>query len=209
MAGVAYASLSNDSAYQVSAFTVDRAYIKEDTLFNLPMVAFEEVETIFSPDEYKMVVSISFRRVNKLRAEKFYQAKAKGYQLISHISSKTTSPSNLVIGENSRIGSNCTLGPFVKIGDNVVVASGCIIGHHTVIKDHCFLAAGVVVAGSVTIEPYCFIGANATIRDRLTIAAECVIGAGSVILEDTQEKGVYMAKPAEKLPITSDKLPLG
>jgi len=37
-----------------------------------------------------MFLSISFVGINKLRAEKYDQAKAKGYQLINYVSSKAT-----------------------------------------------------------------------------------------------------------------------
>jgi hypothetical protein len=47
------------------------------------------------------------------------------------------------------------------------------------------------------------------VRDRLTIGEASVIGAGSVILEDTVARGVYLAKTADRLPISSDELPLG
>lgn len=56
------------------------------------------------------------------------------------------------------------------------------------------------------LEPYCYVGINATVRDKVRIAPSCIIGAGAVILNDTVEKGVYIARPADLLPITSDKL---
>jgi sugar O-acyltransferase (sialic acid O-acetyltransferase NeuD family) len=209
VASATYSVFTHDSPYEVAAFTVDQEYIKEDTLFGLPVVPFEDIETIYSPDNYSMFISISFRGVNKLRAEKYFQAKEKGYQLVSHISSKAIVAPELTIGENSTIGANCLIGPFVEIGANVMVGGGSSLGHHTIIKDHCFLAGSVVIAGSVTVEPYCFLGVNSTVRDRITIARECVIGAGALILEDTREKEVYIGKPADLLPISSDELPLG
>lgn len=65
-----------------------------------------------------------------------------------------------------------------------------------------------MTGGSVTVEPYCFIGLNATIRNKIRIASHCYIGAGAVILQDTKEREVYMARPAELLPISSDDLPI-
>jgi UDP-3-O-[3-hydroxymyristoyl] glucosamine N-acyltransferase len=155
-----------------------------------------------------MFISISFRKVNRLRAEKYAQAKAKGYTLVSQVSSRANLPAGFQTGDNCLVGA-CNIGPFVEVGSNVIIASGCVIGHHTVIKDHCYLGPGAVVSGSVTVEPYCFIGSGAVIRDRLTIKEATVIGAGSVILEDTVERGVYLAKTADRLPISSEQLPLG
>jgi acetyltransferase-like isoleucine patch superfamily enzyme len=47
---------------------------------------------------------------------------------------------------------------------------------------------------------HCFIGIGAVIRDNVVIAPSCIIGAGAVILSDIVEHGVYMTKPAYKLP---------
>lgn len=206
VASVGYFYLTHDSPHDVVAFTVDRAYIEKDKLFGLPVVPFEEVEVLYPPREHKMLVMISYRKVNKLRAEKYYQAKEKGYEFISYVSSRATSWPGLEVGDNCFIMEENVIQPFVRIGNNVIMWSGNHIGHHSIIKDHCFLASHVVVSGSVTIEPYCFIGVNATIRDNITIAAECVIGAGALILSDTREKGVYVGKAAELIPRESNKL---
>lgn len=206
VARVVHCFLSHDSPYEVAAFTVDGEYINEDTLCGLPVVPFADVESIYPPDEYGMLVAVGYIGVNRLRAERYAQAKAMGYQLISYVSSRATTWPGLVIGENCVIGANNAIHPFVEIGDNVIISGSCTVGHHTVIKEHCFLASGVAVAGGVTVEPYCFLGTNAIVRNRITIATECVIGAGAVVLEDTQERGVYMARPADLLPIPSDKV---
>lgn len=201
-----YFYLTHDSPYEVAAFTVDGEYIKEDTLFGLPVVPFEDIESIYSPDDYKMSVPITFRKLNRLRAEKYYQAKAKGYQLINHISSKSTTWPGLVIGDNCFIYEDCVIQPFAEIGNNVVIAPGSLIGHHSVIKDHCFLAAHTVVLGCVTVEPYCFLGANSTINNGITIARECVVGAGAFINKSTQERGIYIGRGAELMPKPSNEL---
>ena len=42
-----YFYLTHDSPYEVAAFTVDREYIEEETLFGLPVVPFEDIESIY------------------------------------------------------------------------------------------------------------------------------------------------------------------
>lgn len=198
--------LTHDSPYDVVAFTVDQDYIKEETLCNLPVVAFENIELSHPPNEYKILVAVWFGKVNKTRAEKYYQAKAKGYSLISYISSKSTICPGLVLGDNCIILGNCAIQPFVKLGNNITLLDGCVIGHHSIIKDHCFLSLHAVVSGEVILEPYCFLGANSTIRNNVVIASECVIGAGTLILENTRERGVYKGNPATFLPKPSNEL---
>ena len=208
----AYWYLTHDSQYEVAAFTVDPAYIKEDKLFGLPVVSFENIESIYPPSKYKMLLHINSTLpikvggLDRLRNKKYYEAKAKGYELINYISSQATTWPGLTIGDNCRILANSTVEPFARIGNDVTIGVGSMVSHDTVIKDHCTVIHNAVVLGNVTVEPYCFIGTNATIRSGITIARECIIGAGALILEDTVEKGIYKGNPAQLLPIPSDKL---
>ena len=198
--------LTHDSPHEVVAFTVDHEFMQSKEHLGLPVVPFEEVETRYSPDGFMMGIAVSYRKGNKLRAEKYFQSKRKGYQLISYVCSKTTTWPGLVIGDNCFVGEGSVIQPFVEVGSNVFLGSHTFVGHHTIIKDHCFTSANVAISGAVTIEPYCFVGLNATIRDNITIARECVIGAGALILKDTEEKGVYIGRPAKRLPTASDEL---
>lgn len=199
-------ALTHDSPYEVIAFTVDQKYMKEKEFYGLPVVPFEEIETVFKPDDYKMLISVYASRVNRTRAEKYYQAKEKGYELITYISSKAIVPPDLVIGDNCFIGEGVICRPFLKIENNVFVMSGAFLGHDTLIREHCFIAGRAVVLGGVIVEPYSVIGANSTVQDGVKIARECVIGAGSVINENTLEKGIYRVNPPTLLPVPSDKM---
>ena len=205
-ASLAHFYLTHDSPHEVVAFTVDRDYLKESELFDLPVVAFDEVERLYPPDEFRMFVPISFKKMNHLRAKKYDEAKAKGYQLISYISSKATVWPGFVPGDNCFIFEDNTIQPFVKIGNNVVLWSGNHIGHHTVIMDHVFISSHVVICGCCTLEPYSFFGVNSTVRDGTTVARETLVGASALILKDTKEYEVYKGIPAELLGIRSDEL---
>jgi sugar O-acyltransferase (sialic acid O-acetyltransferase NeuD family) len=206
MTSMIYFYLTHDSPFEVAAFTVDGDHIKEDMLLGLPVVAFEDIERRYPPGEFEMSIPISYRRVNQLRAEKYRQAKAKGYQLINYISSKATTWPGLLIGDNCIILEGCIVQPFADIGSNVVMGCSSLVGHHCVIGDHCFLAPGAVTLGYVRVGPYCFLGANSTIRDGITLGGECLIGAGVSIGRDTKEKQVYIGGQTEPLAKRSDEL---
>jgi sugar O-acyltransferase (sialic acid O-acetyltransferase NeuD family) len=202
-----YMYLTHDSPYKVAAFTVDREYIKEDTLLGVPVVPFEDVESIYPPNDHKMSLVISYRNMNRLKAEKYAQAKAKGYELITYISSKTMTFPGMVVGDNCFILEYSSIGPYARIGNDVFIGSGSIIGHNSIIKDHCFVGPHAVILGSTTVEPYCVIGANSTIKDGgIIIARECIIAAGVTITKDTEERGVYIGRPAELAPKRSNEL---
>jgi sugar O-acyltransferase (sialic acid O-acetyltransferase NeuD family) len=193
-AQVACVYLTQDSPYEVAAFTVHERYITEPRLLGRDVVPFERLEERFPPDEHAMLVAVGYKRRNRIRTELYRSCKARRYRLISYVSSKAWHVGHFEIGENCFVFEANVIQPFVRIGNNVVIWSGNHIGHHVTIGDNCFLASHVVIAGRVTIGESCFIGVNATIRDGVTIAPNCVIGAGAVILGDTREGEVYRAR---------------
>src|SRR5262245_10625343 len=83
-----YCYLRNDSQYEVVGFTVDNEYLRKPTLLGLPVVPFHKVEDFFPPSDVAMLVGLSFQRMNRLREERFLQAKTKGYSIASYVSSK-------------------------------------------------------------------------------------------------------------------------
>jgi sugar O-acyltransferase (sialic acid O-acetyltransferase NeuD family) len=208
IARLAHYYFTHDSEHEVVAFTVDQKYLKGESFLDLPLVAFEDIGKVYPSRDYKVFVALSYAKMNKLRAEKYYDAKRSGYELVSYVSSRCTFLTEYSVGENCFILEDNTIQPFVRIGNNVTLWSGNHIGHDATIDDHCFLASHIVVSGHVHIHPYCFIGVNATLRNSIEIAPETLIGAGAVIMKDTEAKGVYLPQRAELFKKKSDEIDL-
>lgn len=206
IAQLAHFYFSTDSEYEVVAFTVDAAYLKEETFCELPVIAFEKITTHFSPNQYELFVALSYSKLNAVRKEKYLAAKALGYQIASFISSRATVLNDGRIGENCFIFEDNTIQPFVTIGNNVTLWSGNHIGHHSTIKDHCFISSHVVISGGVEIGEQCFVGVNATLRDHIKIGEKCVIGAGTLLLADAEPAGVYIGTATERAKVPSTRL---
>jgi sugar O-acyltransferase (sialic acid O-acetyltransferase NeuD family) len=200
--------LTDDSEYEVVAFTLDDEYMKENTYLGLPMVPFSEIEKIYPPKDYFMHVGLSYTNLNHLREERYYQAKEKGYTLPTYISSKSTVLTKYPIGDNCFIFEDNTIQPFVKIGNNVILWSGNHIGHHGEIESHNFISSHVVISGQCLIKSNCFIGVNSTVAHGVTIETENLIGAGSYIAKNTEPKSVYVPPRSVKLDKTSDQFKL-
>jgi sugar O-acyltransferase (sialic acid O-acetyltransferase NeuD family) len=179
-----------DSEYQPVAFTVDRQYLTEPTFEGLPLVAFEEIEKLYPPDEHTIFVPMTQAKMGRIRREKYEVAKAKGYRFATYISAKATYYGTPV-GENTFIFEDNTIQPFTEIGNNVVLWSGNHIGHSSKIQDHVFLTSHVVISGHCVIEPHCFFGVNSTVRDFLTIAEGTLVAMGAIITKNTIPYGVY------------------
>ncbi len=206
VAEVLHHQFSRHTDYEIVGFTVDRDYVGDGRCCGLPLVAWEDVASVWPPDSHELMVAIGYVRVNRLRAERVAQAREMGYRLASYVHPQASLWDGFILGENCRINENVIIQPFASIGDNVFIGAGSLIGHHTTIGDHCHLSAGVHVAGQVDIGAYCYFGIHSTVRNRVSVAPRCVIGAGAVLLGDTVERGVYMAPAAELLPIDSDRL---
>src|SRR3990167_3715277 len=87
-AEIAQYYLENDSPHQVVAFTVHAEYLRHNTFHGLPVVAFEDVERLYPPDDFRFFAPMTGRKMNTLRENVYLQAKAKGYSFISYISSR-------------------------------------------------------------------------------------------------------------------------
>ncbi|RBB95711.1 sugar O-acyltransferase, partial [Pseudomonas sp. MWU12-2115] len=122
-AELAHYYLEDDSPHTLAAFCVNRQYLPESGTFKgLPVVAFEDVVETHPPGDYSFFAPMSPKRMNREREKIFNELKARGYPLISYVSSRATVCHN-TIGENCFILDDNTLQPFTTIGDNVVLLS--------------------------------------------------------------------------------------
>src|SRR5262249_53102522 len=185
-AEIAYEYFTHDSAHEVVAFSVDRDYIKDEQLFGLPVVPFDELEKRYPPREHLAFVAVTYTKLNRVRARLYRALKDKGYPCASYISSRAFLWHDVAVGDNCFIFENNVVQYRARIGNNVVLWSGNHIGHRSLIQDHCFISSHVVVSGYCDIGESCFLGVNCTIGNNVTIGRDCVLGAGAVIVKNTE-----------------------
>jgi sugar O-acyltransferase (sialic acid O-acetyltransferase NeuD family) len=199
-AQIACEYFEHDSDYHVVAFSVEREYLTQSTLAGRPVVAYEDLETLYSPADYEAFVAIPASQLNRLRARFYLGAKYKGYRIATYVSSRAFVWRNAEIGENSFIFENNVIQPFVRIGNNCVLWSGNHVGHRAVVQDNVFVASHAVISGYCEIGDSSFIGVNSTFNDHVKIANDNVIGAGSLVTRDTEPGRVYVGSPAHAVP---------
>lgn len=198
-AEIAYEYFTHDSPYNVVAFSAEKEYIDKNSLFGLPIIPFEKLDEDYDPEEYKVFVAVTYTKLNRVRTRLYHEAKKKGFQIVSYISSKAFVWNNVEIGENCFIFENNVLQYRVKIGNNVILWSGNQIGHGTRIRDNCFLSSHAAISGECIVGENCFIGINSTFSDHLTIAKDCIIGAAANLIKNTDEAGIYVGNPAKRM----------
>jgi sugar O-acyltransferase (sialic acid O-acetyltransferase NeuD family) len=197
---------TQDTDYEVAAFTVDAAFVNGDNYKGRPLVAFEEVASRFPPDDYQMFIAVGFQKMNAVRAEKFATAKSMGYTLASYVSSKASTWPGFAAAENTFVMEDNTIQPFVTVGPDTILWSGNHVGHHASIGAHCFVSSHVVISGRVKVGDYSFLGVNSTLRDGVTLGEATMVGAGCLVLADTPAETVLTAPGSEVRRIPSRKL---
>lgn len=189
---------------EIIGYVVDRQFIEHDKYDNLPIYAFEELNSIFDMKKVGLLLTVGYSKMNKIRQEKYYAGKALGYRIASYISKKALVYSDN-IAEGSIILPGCYIGPFSIIGKCNVIKSGVHIPHHCQLGNFNWIAGGTIFGGGVKMEDYCFIGLGSTIRNEIFIANETFIGANAYLSFSTEPCGVYYGVPARKI---TDKISL-
>lgn len=190
---------------RVVCYTVDGNYIKESTFKGKPIVPFEDIEREFPAEKYNMFVAIGYNKLNHLRANAYFRAKAKKYSFISYLDDRALCSNKIkTIGENTFIFELNNLQYNVNVGNNVILWAGNHIGHETTIRDHSYLASHIVISGFCDIGEYNFIGVNATFADGVKTGKNNLIGAGSYIATSTEDNQVFV--PPKSRILTFDDL---
>ncbi len=190
--------------YNICAYTMDGKFIKENIHNGKPVVPFETIETLYPPNKCKMAIFMGYKNLNRVREEKYKQAKEKGYKFISYISKNSDCYTD-DIGENVFILSHTNIQPFVKIGNNTIIWSDTGLGHNVEIGENCFLASPKI-AGFSKVMNNCFLGTNCSIADHITIGAYSIVGIGSVVTKNIKEGSVLAVKQTSKLQMSSFEL---
>ena len=191
-ASVATRYIRSDKDDKICAYTVDAAYLKEKEFMGQPVAAFEEVEKRFPPGEYMLFIPLGYDKMNHLRAEKYDQAKKKGYKLYSYVSSRSFLHQPVDCGENCFILEGQCINFDVKIGNNVVLWSGNHIGDRAKIGDHVWVSSHVTLAGDTVVKDHCFLGSNSAVSNHVVLEPESFIGAGCLITSSTKKGQVYL-----------------
>lgn len=185
-AQVAYEYFTYDSEYEVVAFSVEQKYLRCETMFGLPVVAFESLPENYSPAEHAVFAAVVFTEANRLRARLFRQAKEASYEIASYISSHAFVSPGAKIGEHCFVCEETVIQQSAEVGDNVVLWSGNQIGQGAIVKSGCFTLPNTVISNRAEIGENCILWANVSVLDGIKIAAERTIEMGAVVSKNVE-----------------------
>ncbi len=197
--------LDVDSDYDIVAYTSTKNTLSNGTFCGKPVLSFCTIEKELDPKDHDMFIAVGYGHMNLVRERFINEAKNKGYNLLSYVSSRASIwKEKTTIGENVFIFENNNIQPFTKIGNGVIMWSGNHLGHHSTIEDYSFITSHVVISGHCTIGSYSFLGVNSTVIDQVKIASKNLIGAHALIQKDTKPEDVYLSDRASLLKKKSD-----
>ncbi len=191
-----FENFTENTNYQVCAFVVEKAFIKKDNYLGLPVVEFEDIESIYPPHEYDFFVGIGGNQLNQLRIRFYEKMKEKGYKPAFCISKKASVSKYASMGEHCCIFENVVIHPGCEVGNNVIIMAQTFLGEYSKVDDNSFIAGLVSLAGYSSVGKACYVGTHTTVLNSVHLADNCVSAAGSVVTKNTeQDTLVRMSSP--------------
>ena len=88
LAELAHFYLTNDSEYEVVAFSISKeSNALLEKFCSLPVIDFKDIEKKFSNKEYAFFAPVNSEKMNTIKENVYSSIKDKGYKMISYISS--------------------------------------------------------------------------------------------------------------------------
>jgi sugar O-acyltransferase (sialic acid O-acetyltransferase NeuD family) len=202
---IAYQYFTYDSTYEVVAFAVEREFIKEQTCNRLPVVALEELASLYPATTHHAHVAVTFTHLNQVRERLYGLCKTQGYTMANYISSRAFVWHTVTLGDNLFVFEHNTVQHGCTIGNGVVLWSGNHIGHQTVIEPFAYVSSHVVVSGYCTLGARSFIGVNATFADHIKLAPDSFVAMGAFVARSIETPNTVV-KNIDGIAKSSDKV---
>jgi len=192
--GMIYSYIKNTPGCpEVSAFVVDRAYIKKNEFCGIPVRAAEDILSDFPPVDYDVYICIGYQKMNEIRRTVFNRLKDMGYHILNYIHPDARVYGSK-IGEGNIVLTFAIIGLHSEIGNCNIFMDGSVFGHDTVMGNFNYFSYNAVTGGYANVGNCCFFGLNSSIANKLTIGDKTMVGVGSVVTESTEEGTVIIAQ---------------
>lgn len=195
---------TRDSGFTPVGFTVDSSYNDTPQFCGLDVFDFETITETHPPSEYDLFIAIGPSRMNEVRENKFAEAKAKGYSMVSYISPNAVCDSP--VGENTFVADLAVINPFTEIGNNCFFWEQSYVGNECVIGDNCYISPQASVGTYAKVANNSLLGTGATVNTCIDVAEKTLVGAGCYISQNTTENAVYGLKNSDFLGNISHKI---
>lgn len=186
--------VDEDSQDQVVAYTVNRQYITEKEFDRLPVVPFEELESVIGECQIHILNTCGYKKMNGLREKIFSECKSRNFKICEfiHSSSKIETQD---LGHGNIILPGVRIAPFVHIGDGNIFFHDVIINHDSVIGNFNYFSPAFICGGQCTIGNNNFFGLKSILRDSIHIGNHNLVGAAAYLSQSIDDE--TLVKPPE------------
>ncbi len=189
--------LGADPHYHIVGVVCDPEYYRDAHFCGYPQYVFTDVEKIFPPDHFRMLVCGIYASPRE-RAAYYLRAKQKNYSCVNFISRNANVSPSARLGENNFIFGGVYIDAECRFGNNNIVRPNSYIGHECEVGDTVFIAPGCNVAGRCRISDLSMLGIGSTLIGNLLIGREVLVGAGALMLGNAAPLGKYLGVPAKR-----------
>lgn len=184
-------TILSDQGRKAVAFCVSEAYLPSPKEFDgIPIVAFEKLHQIYEKENFEVLITIGYTRMNKNRKSIFDACDKYGYSIASYIHS-TARCNQVDFGRGNIVLQDCILHRYTTIGEGNIFIDNTTIGHESTIGNFNFFA-GMTTGGLVTVHDYCFLGMRSIVCQGCTLGTRTLLGAGTVLAKDSEPDTVIM-----------------
>lgn len=194
--------IDHDDTREVVAFCTESLFRKTNEFQGLPLERFEEIEYLYPPDQFEILLGVGYKNMNNLRKRIFNLCKEKGYQVATYIHSSSIVQSQ-ELGEGNIILEKVVIGPFSKMGNGNLIMNNVSIAHDCIIGNYNTFSGMAGLAGNVKVGENCFFGKASVIKDNINIDDFSLIGANAYLNNNTNK---YMVIAASKGIVLKDKV---
>jgi len=175
--------------------------IGKDTFYDAKVYSYEQVKSLYGPDELEIAISLGDPTHREMLFEKI---KGDQYHLATVIEKNADISPSVCLGEGVLIA-NATISSDAVIEDNVLISAHAIIGHDTIVRKHCVVSAAAFVAGHCQVMEKVYVGPCSSVRDRILIGESSVIAMGAAVYKDVPANATAMGNPARNTTLTGNR----
>lgn len=178
--------ISFEGRDKVIAFTQEQNFISKRELQGLPVIPFEDLETLNS--EFEIVIGIGYTQMNNLKKKVYDLCVNKGYKVATYISTNAMVYTN-DIQEGCFLAPGAIVGPGCKLGKANFLASSAVLSHDNEIGNFNYISTNAVFGGFSKVKDNCFFGLHSTIQDGIDIASNNLFGSAVNVLKSVNTSG--------------------
>lgn len=184
-----------DFDFEIVGFLDDDEDKIGQKLWNIPVLG--SVDEIINYKEYSIVIGIASPSVKKMIVNRI----GENYDFPNFIAKNAWVSNNVKLGKGIIIYPNTSINYECEIDDFVIINMNCALGHNVFIGKGSSLAPGVNFAGFTYVNTYAEIGIGVCTIQKSIIGRESIIGGQSMVINDVEQKSIYVGVPAKKIKI--------